>query len=151
MRKLTGLLLLGFAVASLATSIAYAEADGSPRVIATYFHGTFRCQTCLHIESLARYDVTDVMASDIESGQLIWRSLNFEKEENARYQEQFKLEGSTLIITLEDGGEVLKWVQLDRVWDLYDNSDAFDKYVMGTIEEYLIAASEIAGDNEQPE
>ena len=151
MRKLTGLLLLGFAIASLATSIAYAEADGSPRVIATYFHGTFRCQTCLHIESLAHYDVTDVMASDIESGQLLWRSLNFDEDENAQYQEQFKLEGSTLVITLEDGGEVLKWVQLDRVWDLYDNSDAFDKYVMGTIEEYLIAASEIAGDNEQPE
>lgn len=136
-------MLLGLAVFVASAGFAVAEKEAAPRVVATYFHRTLRCQTCLHIESLARYDVTEVMANDMASGQLAWRLLNFEEEENAHFAEEFALEGPSLVITLEDGGEVLEWVRLDRVWELYDDVEAFDEYVLGAVEEYLTAVSEI--------
>lgn len=115
-------------------------------MVATYFHRTLRCQSCLQIESLARYGVTNVKASDMESGGLEWRSLNFEEDENAHFEEDFELEGPSLVITLEDGDGVVKWARLDRVWDLLYDVDSFDKYVLGTVEEYLLDASELVAD-----
>ena len=150
MRRQAYRLLVGIALATAMIGTATAETDGPPRVVATYFHRTLRCQTCLHIESLAHYDVTDVMANDIDSGQLVWRSLNFEEDENAHFEEEFGLDGPTLVITLQDGRDVVKWVRLDRVWEIYDDVAAFDKYVLGTVEEYLTAASKIAAERNQP-
>ncbi|MBK9472902.1 MAG: hypothetical protein IPO18_11515 [bacterium] len=144
MRKLAGVMILGFALAAVPSFGAVARAAASPRVVATYFHRTIRCQTCLQIESLARYDVTDVMVSDIESGQLSWRTLNFEDEGNTHFEKEFGLDGPSLVITLEDGDTVLKWARLDRVWEIYSDVDAFDKYVLGAVEEYLEEASEFA-------
>jgi hypothetical protein len=139
-------MLLMFTVIAALAGSALAETGTAPRVVATYFHRTLRCQTCLHIESLARYDVTDVMASDMASGQLEWRLVNFEEEENARFEEEFGLDGPSLVITIEDGDEVLKWIRMDRVWEIYDDVEAFDAYVLDTLEEYLMAASEIVAE-----
>lgn len=118
------------------------------RVVATYFHRTLRCQTCLQIEALARYDVMQVMASDVESGHLVWRALDYEKEPDARHEERFGLEGPSLVLTLEDSGNILRWVRLDRVWELSADVAAFDAYVLGALEEYLIAASAIASNRD---
>ena len=123
---------------------ARAETETAPRVVATYFHRTLRCQTCLEIESLARYDVTEVMAGDVATGLLAWRRVNFDEKQNAHFEEEFELEGPSLVVALEAGGEVLKWVRLDRVWELYDEVEAFDAYVLGAVEEYLRDASEPA-------
>lgn len=136
-RTLAGLLILAAVAAS-----ACAGTRAAPRVVATYFHRTLRCQTCLHIESLARYDVTDVMADDMATGQLEWRLVNYEDEQNAHYEEEFGLEGPSLVITLENGDGVVRWTRLDRVWELHDDVESFDRYVLGTVEEYLLSASE---------
>ncbi len=141
-------LLVGLAIVAGMAGAALAE-DG-PRVVATYFHRELRCQTCLQIESLARYDLTDVMANDVASGQLAWRLVNYEEAGNAHFAEEFELEGPSLVIAIEYGGEVVKWVRLDRVWDLYGDVEAFDEYVLGTAEDFLAAASEIAAGRDQP-
>ena len=146
MVKRAGRILTGFLILAAMATSALAETGTPPRVVATYFHRTLRCQTCLHIESLARYDVTEVMASDMEAVQLEWRLVNFEEEENAHFEEEFGLDGPSLVITLEDGDGVFKWVRMDRVWEIYDDVEAFDAYVLGTLEEYLLAASEIVAE-----
>jgi len=116
----------------------------APRVVATYFHRTLRCHTCMHIESLAQYDVTNVLARELESGRLEWRLLNFEKEENAHFVDDFDLESPTLVIAIEEDGQVLQWTRLDRVWDLTEDVEAFDSYVLGSVERYLQVASDLA-------
>ena len=123
------------------TGEIFADTPREAKVVATYFHGTFRCQTCLNIESLARFNVTDVMADDIEDGLLVWRLVNYDKEENVHFEKEFGLEGPTLVVTLEQSGEILKWERLDRVWDLYSDVPAFDKYVLKTLEGFLDSAT----------
>lgn len=132
-------------LAAMAGSVL-AGTGAAPRVVATYYHRTLRCQTCLQIESLARRDVTEVMASDMESGSLEWRLVNFEEEENARFGEEFGLEGPSLVITLEIGGEIVRWVRMDQLWEIHEDVVAFDACVLGALEEYLLAASGILAD-----
>lgn len=118
--------------------------EAAPRVVATYFHRTLRCQTCQLIESLARHDVTVAMADAVAAGRLSWRLVDFQAEEDARYEERFGLDGPSLVVTVEDGGEVIAWARLDRVWELYDDVPAFDAYVLEALEEQLLRAAEIA-------
>lgn len=147
MRKLFVLVGLGCMLASLAGNVAAAPPEPPLRVVATYFHRTFRCDTCLRIESLARFDVTEARASAVESGRLSWRAVNIEDEGNGGFEKQFELEGSSLVITLEQGDAVIKWARLDRTWEIYDDVKAFDAYVLGTIDEYLAAAEKAATKN----
>lgn len=143
MRGLTLGILAGAALLAAAAGATPASAEGRPQVVATYFHRTLRCQTCLQIEALARYDVTVVMASDVESGRLVWRSVDFEVEDDALYRKRFGLDGPSLVITIEEGGEVLRWVRLDRVWEFSTDVAAFDKYVLGALEDFLTEASKV--------
>jgi len=139
--SMLGLVLIAVLAGQAPAAAAPGEPDEAPRVVATYFHRTLRCQTCLRIEALARFDVTDVMADDVASGQLAWRLVDFQAEENAHFAEAYELDGPSLVVTLEAGGEVVKWTRLDRVWELYGDVAAFDAYVLGAVEQYLQEAS----------
>jgi hypothetical protein len=116
-----------------------AEADAP--VVVHYFHRTLRCQTCLTIESLARYDVLDRLADEVDAGLLAWRLVNFEAEANAAFVEEFGLVGPSLIVTRSAGGEVVAWERLDRTWELYGDVEAFDAYVLEAVGRFLEAAS----------
>ncbi len=135
-------LMLGLVLLAGVVGQALAEEAAMPRVAATYFHRTLRCQTCLQIEALSRYDVTQVLADEVAGGELSWRKVNFEEEGSTHFIEQFSLEGPSLVISLECGDRIIRWERLDRVWDLHDDVQAFDRYVLGSIEDFLVAASE---------
>ena len=111
------------------------------RVDATYFHRTFRCQTCLQIEDMARYAVEMERAEAVEAGHLTWRAVNFEEEEVAGVADEYGLESPTLVLALVVGGEVVKSRRLEKTWDLYGDAEKFDAYVLGAVDEFLKAAS----------
>ncbi|MCP4573748.1 MAG: hypothetical protein GY838_15425 [bacterium] len=114
-------------------------------VVVYYFHRTLRCQTCLAIEALARYDVTTELAAEVESGQLAWRPVDFEEPQNAAFVEEFSLVGSSLIVTRREGGEIAAWERLDRTWELHGDVETFNAYVLEAVGRFLDLASE-AGD-----
>jgi hypothetical protein len=141
-------MILMLLVALLTTNHGLADTpdvpDSPARVAVYYFHGHFRCQTCMKIEDLAHYCVTETLASDIDSGELAWLAANYEKKEYAHFAEAFKIEGPCLIIALYSGENLQKWTNLEKVWDLTEDSKAFDAYVIGAAQEYLEAASLLA-------
>ncbi len=111
------------------------------QVVAIYFHGTLRCQTCLGIEERARYDVEMDLAPDLSAGRLAWQTVNFDEPQNAHYFDKFDLEAPTLVLTLLVEGTLTQWVKLEKTWDLYEDTKAFDAYVLGEVGKYLEAAS----------
>ena len=140
-RRFAALVLICLVMPAFSTAAeqpATAVVPDAP-VVAYYFHRTIRCQTCLTIESLARHDVLTELAAEVESGQLAWRVVDL--EEHAHFVEEFGLEGSSLVIARYIDSEVTAWERLDRTWELYDDVDAFDAYVLGAIERFLDAAS----------
>lgn len=115
--------------------------DAPAPVVAYYFHGSLRCQTCLAIESLARYGITTDLAADIDSGQLAWLAVNVDVPANEHFSSEFALEGPALVIARYAQGEVQEWTRLEQVWDLHGDVPAFGAYVLGAVEKYLEAAS----------
>lgn len=63
MVRQTGRLLTGLLIVAAMAAASHAETRTPPRVVATYFHRTMRCQVCLQIEALAHYDIAKTLAA----------------------------------------------------------------------------------------
>lgn len=144
-RRLTAALGLGLwlaAAGGLAALAAAAQPEAanpaSPRYVVFYFHGKFRCPTCLKIERLSADAVRDAFADYLERGHVEWRAVNVDQPEHAHYSDEFKLESSTLAVARVSGDQVLGYVKLDRVWELVDGDETvFARYVQDAIDRFM--------------
>ncbi len=90
------------------------SADGSPprlaghRVIVTYFHGRERCETCRNLEADAKEAVQTAFAEKLAAGQMEWRIVDFDRPQDAHYDQDYKLGGVPAVVVSEvrDGAEV---------------------------------------------
>jgi len=116
---------------------AGAEVPVEKPTTAYYFHGALRCQSCLNIESLAQYVVETELEEELDTGQLVWKSVNYDEEKNAHFLDDFELQSPGLVVVNFEDGVVKKWERLDKVWDLYDDVEKFDEYVLGVVGKFL--------------
>jgi len=114
-----------------------AAATGADRIVVYYFHRTLRCQTCLAIEELATFAITQNLFAEIERGELAWRPVNVDKEADAHFVDDFELDTQALVVASYQDGEVTRWRNLEKVWDLHPTPDAFDAYVLANVREFL--------------
>lgn len=114
-----------------------ATPSGPDQVVLTYFHRTLRCQTCLLIENLAGFAVTQNLFKEIEAGTLVWRPVNVDQPENTHFLTDFKLEGQALVLASYKGGQLQDWRVLEEVWNLHGDPAAFDVYVLDAVRAFL--------------
>lgn len=130
--------LLIFVVISLGAAIADVagwgwRGDGTPIPEPTrgeqwtvfYFHSSHRCPTCRGIEANTRAAVKDEVAAET----LALRVLDYEAPAHRHFVEQFDLAFPTVILALMRDGATVRWKNLDRVWDLWEDPPAFVRYV----------------------
>lgn len=98
-------------------------------LVTYYFHGTFRCPTCLKIERLAGEAITTFFSDEIKSGSLEFKIINMDEPDNTHYKNDFSLESQAFIVTFQSRGKLEKWKNLERIWELYDDEGAFLDYV----------------------
>lgn len=94
-----------------------------------YFHGNFRCPTCQKIESYATDAVRTNFPQELSSGRVTLQTLNYESPENAELTKQFDIAAPTVVLLRRRPGAADEWKNLDRVWTLVGEKDAFMKYV----------------------
>jgi hypothetical protein len=116
---------------------AAAAAESGPKVIAYYFHGYKRCQTCLSIEAFAKEALESGFPDALEKGRLEWRAINMEEESNKHYVEKYQLAASSLILFSSNGKQESKWKKLNEIWPLVHNKDEFINYVQEETAAYL--------------
>ena len=114
-----------------------AASDPAPQVIAYYFHGTRRCATCLKIEALSDEALKTGFPKVLDNGQLVWRVINFEEPQNEHFVDEYKLYTQTLIIVELLEGKQARWKNLDRIWELVSDKEAFINYVQQEVQAYL--------------
>ena len=107
------------------------------RIIAYYFHGTVRCQTCLTIEAHIDETLKTRLAEPLKDGTLEWRVINREIEPNTHFVDDYQLYSQALIIVDSADGRVSEWKSLDDIWKCVDDKPAFMEYVYGEVAEYL--------------
>ena len=106
-------------------------------VIAYYFHGASRCQTCLKIEAYSREALEIHFPKELKSGTLKWRAVNVESPENEHFVSDFKLTNKSIVIVNVLKGKSVEHKNLQRVWELVRDKNAFYDYVHAETRAYL--------------
>jgi len=121
------------------TAAAPDDEEAGHRVVAYYFHGHKRCKTCLQIEASAKAALEDNFQKELDEGTLEWKKVNFEDEANSDMAEKYELVASSLIIAEFRDGEEVRWKNLEKVWELVWEDEAYADYVRREVADYLFS------------
>ncbi|MBU8932450.1 MAG: hypothetical protein KOO62_00440 [candidate division Zixibacteria bacterium] len=105
--------------------------------VAYYLHGMRRCATCEKLESYSIKAVQSGFAKELESGQLQWRVLNYDLPENEHFLSNYDITHQSVVITLVETDSVIRWRNLDKIWDLVGDEEAFMAYVQTEISDFI--------------
>lgn len=140
--KVMRVLLIIVAVASVGLSV-FAQPDvAKDKVIAYYFHGTFRCYSCHFIEKNTELAIKKYFDNALKSGQLVFKAVNVEKKENQHFINDYQLYTKSVVLSLVRDGKEMKFKNLEKVWQLLRNKDKFYKYIKEETQGFLDELSE---------
>jgi len=111
-----------------------------PKVMAYYFHTTFRCITCRRIEAYSQEAIEQAFAQALKDGMLDFRVVNVEESANRHFIHDYQLFTKSLILVKMKDGKQAEWKNLSRVWELVRRKDAFLRYVQDEVRAYLEAS-----------
>lgn len=114
------------------------EARPEPhRIVAFYFHGQKRCNTCRAIQAQSREAVETGFPEALMSGLLEFREVNTGEAGNSHFVRDFELTGSSLVLAEFRDGRQVRFKNLQKVWDLHADKPAFLAYVQAEIRPWL--------------
>lgn len=108
------------------------------RVIATYFHTSYRCASCMKIEAYTTEAIMAGFANELKDGRLVWRVVNVEEKGNEHFVEEYKLFTKSVILVDEVDGKQRAWKNLPKVWELLGDKERFVRYIRSETSAYLM-------------
>jgi len=93
-------------------------ADG---VVAFYFHGTMRCVTCKKLEAYSR--------EAFEGSGIALQVVNTDLPENRHFVDDFQLVTRSLVLAEYRSGQIARWSNLERIWELVSEEQVYLDYV----------------------
>ena len=106
-------------------------------VVAIYFHGNVRCATCKKIESYTDAAVQSGFPEELEKGTLAWQVINVDEEENTHFVQDFQLVTRSVVLAEYREGKVVRWENLDKVWQLVRSKERFVDYIQSETRKFL--------------
>lgn len=140
MKKIFFVILAVFAAINLNYSVLAAQDSSSARVIAYYFHGSFRCSTCTNMEKYSKEALEADFKDALASGKLEFKSLNVESSGNEHFADHYKLYTKSLVLSLVKNGKEVKYKNLDKIWQFAGNKQKFVEYVSAEVKEFMKGA-----------
>lgn len=126
---------------SVESTVDHAMPEESPQsqqaVIVTYFTTDVRCESCLQIEALTQQTLKEHFAQELAAGNLRFRTLNIDRQENKHFIQNYNLAFKTVVVSTERQGTVIHWQKLDDVWTRLNDPEAFKAYVAAPIRSRL--------------
>jgi len=113
------------------------EEQAQHKVIAYYFHGSARCATCRAIEAYALEAVETGFPEQLQSATLEWQAINIDEPQNHHFVDRYELTTRSLVLAEMEGETLTRWTNLDRIWDLVTDPDAFIAYVQSETATFL--------------
>jgi hypothetical protein len=111
--------------------------SGGRTVIAYYFHGNVRCDTCRKLEAYARSTIETCFAEELADGALQWRLVNVDEPANEHFIEHYGLFTRSLVLSEVIDGREARWKNLDLIWELVGDRAAYDAYVEREVAAFL--------------
>jgi len=119
------------------TGVASTSESVDDAVMVYYLHGSMRCPTCKGIQSQAQETVESAFASELESGEVAWKVVNYEKPEGTDLGKKFEVQMPVVVVAKMNNGQIEDWKRLDEVWALVNNESAFSQYIRDEISQML--------------
>jgi hypothetical protein len=145
-KTILGIVLVAFAAASVGALIAKemlrdkgAAAGPAPGdgVIVYYFYNSVRCPTCHKIEAYTREAVQGGFAEATREGRVRWSPLNTDEPGNEHFKKDYGLFTKSVIVAEIRGGRPARWKNLERIWDLVGDKDAFLAYIRDEVRPFV--------------
>ncbi len=127
----------GIAAAPAGQSGQAQTENASDGLIVYYLHSKTRCPTCRSIESQADEVVHSDFASELQSGAMAWKVVNYEEPSAAGLAKKFEIQMPVVVLARMKDGEIADWKSLDRVWALFGDKARFASYVRDEINKML--------------
>ncbi len=112
-------------------------AEPPATIVVTYFRATARCTSCLKIEDLTNATMTTRFAGPIAEKRVVWRVLNVDEPENNHFVKDYGLFTKSVVVSEVKDGREVRWKNLDQVWQLLRDPEAFQGYVEREVNAFL--------------
>jgi hypothetical protein len=107
------------------------------KVIAYYFHGTYRCITCRTIERYSKEAIERYFAQELKNGTLEFKPINVEEPENRHFIHDYQLYTRSLVLVRYRDDKQQGWRNLTEVWAYVRDKEKFFQYVKDEINNFL--------------
>ena len=103
-----------------------------------HFHTTRQCYTCKTVGALAEETVNTYFADELESGKLVFASVNIELPENKELVDKYEAKGSSLLIGIYGKDGTFSKQEDSAVWYKINNKEDYMNYLKGVIEQKFL-------------
>jgi len=117
-------------------------------VIAYYFHGAIRCETCLRIEQQAKGVMEQQFSAELAAHRLMFMPVNYELPENAHFLADYNLLRPSLVLVRQKDGKNDKSKLLGETWQLIQDSEKLDRYVETEVRRFLDGQTQSTSTNQ---
>ena len=107
------------------------------KVIAYYFHGSFRCFTCHNLEQYAKEAIENNFKKELAEGSLLFKTVNVEEKGNEHFVDDYRLYTKSLVLSLVKDNKEVKYKNLDKIWEYVRNKAQYTDYVKNEVEDFL--------------
>ena len=107
------------------------------KIIAYYFHGSFRCPTCRKLERYSKEAIEGNFKDEIAKGILEFKAVNVEEKGNKHFVDDYRLYTKQLVISEVEDGKETRYKNLEKIWEYVRNKEKFFDYVINEIQAYL--------------
>lgn len=145
-------------VATLAVSAAPSSTGSStnqptaeitaPPVIAYYFHGTVRCETCVLIEGMAKAVIEGEFRAELEARRLLFLPVNYDLPENAHFLADYRLPCPSLVLVRQQEGAKEEWKLLGDVWQLVHDPAKLNRLVETEVKAFMAGQEQQTKNNQ---
>lgn len=102
-----------------------------------YFYTNTRCSSCKTIEAYTRAAVEKNLASGYKGWKVVFKGVNIEEEPGKHFVQDYWLNSKSVVVQKFSGDKPLKWVKLEKVWQLLGDKEAFINYITGETHKLL--------------
>ena len=107
------------------------------KVIAYYFHGSFRCPTCRNLEQYAKEAIENNFRKELGEGSLIFKAVNVEDKGNEHFVNSYQLYTKSLVLSLTKDDKEVKYKNLDKIWEYVRDKAKYMNYVKNEVNDFL--------------
>ena len=116
---------------------ACAQQAPTAKVIAYYFHASFRCPTCQKLEKYSKEAIETNFRDALASGKLEFKAVNVEDKGNEHFVNDYQLYTKSLVVSLIENGRETKSKNLTKIWDYAGDKQKFFDYVTSEINSFM--------------